>query len=251
RASSSILRTASGVEMSGSVVPLRTITAMPTLATTIRPSGRNATDFSVAAIKGTGSNIRSAFSPAVSFCWITLTCAKVGYTRWPVARSKSGITARKATCGPPPLRTRISSALATVAATERTSADRSETIRQRPLILNPVWVEDIPQSFEIEEILSIAFYQTIPRAGNRTGWPENTGWEMSAIGTKRTFQSPSAASAFGVKRTLVSYPAMSAFGTKRTWAGRDNTPHHLGHPSAVHHFADAANSKVRGAPSST
>jgi hypothetical protein len=45
-------------------------------------------------------------------------------------------------------------------------ADRSEAIRQRPVMLNPVWVEDTPQSFKI---LSIAFYQTIPRAGNFTG----------------------------------------------------------------------------------
>ncbi len=59
RASSSIRRTASAVEISGRLAPSRVRTPIPIRANTERPSGRSPMTFSVWAINGVGSKTTS------------------------------------------------------------------------------------------------------------------------------------------------------------------------------------------------
>src|SRR6185312_10379749 len=69
------------------------------------------------------------------------------------------MTARNAPCAPPPLRTRISSAVVAVAAIHKTAADKIDAAR-RSLISNPICVADIPRSLKQGDTRFL-FYQRL------------------------------------------------------------------------------------------
>src|SRR5262245_48968060 len=76
RASRSILRTAATVEMSGRGVLSRTMTPMPTRASSTRP-GRNVPAFSSVSMIGAGRTTMSGVSPLLSLAWISAGVATV------------------------------------------------------------------------------------------------------------------------------------------------------------------------------
>ena len=126
RARSSVVRTPSAVEMSGSGAPSRTTRPTPTRARSTLPAGRSTPVRTKESMMGAGRITISGASPPENSCWMIAGFATVNTTRCPLSRVNCAANTFSTSAGAPELKTLISAAVALPA---RHTASATQTPR--------------------------------------------------------------------------------------------------------------------------